>query len=81
MENNGLKLKNRNQKTAFEAAFGGLRLVQASGLSPGASIADGETMSSTGVDILRTVEVAGIEPASPWVTTQSSSQSTPTATL
>ena len=34
-----------NQKTAFKAAFGGLRLVQAPGLSPAKSIADRESLS------------------------------------
>ena len=70
-----------NQKTAFEAAFGGLRLVQAPGLSPVKSIANRNVLSSAGVDISGTVEVAGIESASPWVIIQDLSQSTPTASL
>ena len=70
-----------NQKTAFEAVYGGLRLVQAPGLSPKTSIAGRKTLSRIYVDNFGTVEVAGIEPASPWLIIQDLSQSTPTAHL
>ncbi len=76
------QIKNgNNQKTAGYAVFGGLRLVQAPGLSPANSIADRKTLSRDIGDKLGTVEVAGIEPASPWVIILDSSQSTPTAYL
>lgn len=70
-----------NQKTAFEAVLGGHRLVQAPGLPSSITIADGKILSRGGVDNFETVEVAGIEPASPWMVSQGLSQSTPTAYL
>jgi len=68
-----------NQKAAWNATFGGLRLVQAPGLPPAISISEGITLSRGAVDNFGAVEVAGIEPASPWVIIQDSNQSTPTA--
>ena len=68
-----------NQKAALCATFGGLKLVQAPGLSTNISIANREILSRYAGENLGTVEVAGIEPASPWLISQGLSQSTPTA--
>lgn len=49
-----------NQKAAWNATFGGLRLVRDPGLSPAISIADAKILSRHSVDNFETVEVAGI---------------------
>ena len=56
-----------NQKAALCATFGGLKLVQAPGLSTNISIANREILSRYAGENLGTVEVAGIEPASQWM--------------
>lgn len=68
-----------NQKTASNAVSGGLKLVQVPRLSTSSSIAVAKTMSNPPVETSGAVEVAGVEPASPWLIILDSNQSTPTA--
>ena len=70
-----------NQKVATIDAttLSGLRLVREPGLSSVSIVASEKSVSSTPGETPGAVEVAGIEPASPWMISPGSSQSTPTA--
>ena len=70
-----------NQKVVpnIGTTFGGLRLVQAPSLSSNTIIAKTKILSRDAMHDFGTMEVAGIEPATPSLINQSLSQSTPTA--